>query len=404
MWCCSGMRPLTTARRLRGMRCGSGWLIRGMTGRRVGLLCRGAALPALLRLWVCSMGLRMSLRCGRSTAWEPVNVGLGAGHAAGGRVVPLWLAASRGDGQVIVAVGRSRPTPRRLRGMRFGSGCPIRVRTGRVGLLCRGVARRATSRITDLTNGVTYQFEVQAVNSGGTVVGASHPVTATPAGLPGVPPHFMPSAGDGQVVLGWEAAANNGSRIKRYEIQWRQVSDPAQAWSSWSPVSGGRTARDSTVTGLVNGTAYEFEVRAVNGVGAGEPATQSATPQRPPIFFPDRVSYSVQAGSTLSATLPSAAGAHSYETSGTVPGYVEVNTTTRAITIQPENTHVGEDEFIWRARNPQGTDDLTVHDRGHVAHRDGVCVSVTHVGHDGSNVHRVGEHGSHWLVFITTDA
>ena len=47
-------------------------------------------------------------------------------------------------------------------------------------------------------------------------------------------------------------------------------------------------------------------------------------------------------------------------TSGTVPGYVTVNTTTRAISIQPENTHVGDDSFTWRARNTHGTDDLTV--------------------------------------------
>ena len=52
--------------------------------------------------------------------------------------------------------------------------------------------------------------------------------------------------------------------------------------------------------------------------------------------------------------------ADSYETSGTVPGYVEVNTTTRAITIRPENTHIGDDEFIWRARNTHGSADLTV--------------------------------------------
>ncbi len=87
---------------------------------------------------------------------------------------------------------------------------------------------------------------------------------------------------------------------------------------------------------------------------------QSVTPQGPPTFSQDSVSYSVQAGSTFHETLPSAEGADSYETSGTVPGYVEINKTTRAITIQPENTHVGDDDFIWRARNTHGTDDLTV--------------------------------------------
>ena len=58
--------------------------------------------------------------------------------------------------------------------------------------------------------------------------------------------------------------------------------------------------------------------------------------------------------------MPAAEGAASYETAGTVPGYVTVNTTTRAVSIQPENTHVGDASFTWRARNAHGTDDLTV--------------------------------------------
>ncbi|MDE2741119.1 MAG: fibronectin type III domain-containing protein, partial [Gemmatimonadota bacterium] len=290
--------------------------------------------------------------------------GVGAGEPASdtatpGGPVPLWLTASRGDGQVALEwkIPANAPPIARYE---------VRQRVSDSGqdwsswsVVSGGSTARDTT-IAGLTNGVTYQFEVQAVNSGGTVVGASHPATATPAGLPGVPPDFMPSAGDGQVVLGWEAADANGSLIKRYEVRWR-VAQSGHGWPDWAAVSGGRTARDSTVTGLLNGTEYEFAVRAVNGVGDGEPASDTATPQGPPMFSEDRVSYSVQAGSTFSATLPSAEGAGSYETSGTVPGYVEVNTTTRAIAIQPENPHVGKDEFIWRARNPQGTDDLTVY-------------------------------------------
>ena len=291
--------------------------------------------------------------------------GVGAGEpdsdtaTPGGAVSAMWLTASRGDGQVSLEwtiAANASPVAR----------YEVRQRVSDSGqawsswsVVSGGRTARA-SRITGLTNGVTYQFEVQAVDRRGTVVAASHPATATPAGLPGVPPHFMPSPGDGQMVLRWDAASNNGSRIKRYEVRWR-VAQSGHGWPAWSAVSGGRSARDSTVTGLLNGTAYEFAVRAVNGVGAGASASQSATPQGPPMFSQDSVSYSVQAGSTFPATLPSAAGAHSYETSGTVPGYVEVNTTTRAITIQPENTHVGKDEFLWRARNPQGTDDLTVY-------------------------------------------
>ena len=133
--------------------------------------------------------------------------------------------------------------------------------------------------VMGLTNGKTYQFQVQAIDSEGTSVSVSAIVSATPAGLPAAPPHFMPFPGDRQVLLEWEAAANNGSRITRYEIQWRPVSNPAQDWSSWAEVSGGRSARDTTVTGLTNGQLYEFAVRAVNGVGDGASIAQAAMPR-----------------------------------------------------------------------------------------------------------------------------
>ena len=219
-----------------------------------------------------------------------------------------------------------------------------------------GAARDTT--IAGLLNGTEYEFMVRAVNEKGVPLAASNVVLATPADRPGVPV-LTAAGGDGQVVLDWTAAAAHGSAIVRYEMRGR-VADSGHGWPEWSAVPGGGSARDTTVAGLLNGTEYEFAVRAVNGVGAGVAALDTATPQGPPIFSSDSVSYSVPAGSTAQKTLPAAEGADSYETSGTLPGYVAVNTTTRAITIRPENTHVGDAEFIWRARNPHGTDDLTV--------------------------------------------
>ena len=219
-----------------------------------------------------------------------------------------------------------------------------------------GAARDTT--IAGLLNGTEYEFMVRAVNEKGVPLAASNVVLATPAGRPGVPV-LTALGGDGQVALDWTAAAAHGSVLVRYEMRLR-VADSGHGWPEWSPVPGGSTAQDTTVTGLLNGTEYEFAVRAVNGVGAGVAALDTATPQGPPIFSSDSVSYSVPAGSTAQKTLPAAEGADSYETSGTLPWYVAVNTTTRAITIRPENTHVGDAEFIWRARNPHGTDDLTV--------------------------------------------
>ena len=135
---------------------------------------------------------------------------------------------------------------------------------------------RTTRHMVDgLTNGTAYTFEVWVVNSAGASASAS--VTATPAGVPDAPAHFMHSPGAGQVVLRWEAAPANGSAIERYEVRWR-VANSGHGWPEWATVSGGSTARDSTVTGLTNGAEYEFAVRAVNGVGAGASASQSARP------------------------------------------------------------------------------------------------------------------------------
>ena len=122
--------------------------------------------------------------------------------------------------------------------------------------------------LTGLTNGTTHTFEVRAVNGVGD--GSAARVSATPAGGPGRPGSLSASRGNGRVTLRWSAASSNGSAITRYEYQ--------RGSSNWSTVSGGASARSKTVTGLSNGTKYTFRVRAVNGVGAGSPATVSATP------------------------------------------------------------------------------------------------------------------------------
>ena len=144
-----------------------------------------------------------------------------------------------------------------------------------------------------------------------------------------------------------------------------------------NPVNGTGTityATTSTGGGLkatrtgISGTpttagSYDFTWTATDGVGNTALFTLTLTirsPNDPPAFDEASIEYTVQAGSTVNKTLPAAEGADSYATAGTVPGYVTVNTTTRALSIQPENTHVGDASFTWRARNPHGTDSLTV--------------------------------------------
>ena len=134
------------------------------------------------------------------------------------------------------------------------------------------------STITGLTNGVTYQFEVQAVDSMDAPVAVSHTVSATPAGLPDAP-SFRASPWDGQVVLRWDAANANGSVIARYEVQWR-VANAEHGLAGLVP-RGGRPLSARYYGYGADSMAPSTSLRcgAVNGVGAGASATQSATPQ-----------------------------------------------------------------------------------------------------------------------------
>ena len=136
--------------------------------------------------------------------------------------------------------------------------------------------------VTGLDNGVGHTFEVRAVN----VVGDGPPAaTSTPVTVPGVPASLNATPGDTQVSLDWTApASDGGSAVTGYE--YRVSDDGGTSWSpDWTNVPDGSDAGTDrsdetsfTVTGLDNGVEHTFEVRAVNVVGDGPPASATATP------------------------------------------------------------------------------------------------------------------------------
>ena len=130
-----------------------------------------------------------------------------------------------------------------------------------------------TATIDSLTNGTEYAFEVRAVNAEGE--GEAATATVTPATVPGLPQSLAATPSDGEVVLTWQApASNGGSAVTEYEYRHAEgTSVPDEtAWQSAG------TSLTATVDSLTNGTAYAFEVRAVNAVGDGSAATTAATP------------------------------------------------------------------------------------------------------------------------------
>lgn len=84
---------------------------------------------------------------------------------------------------------------------------------------------------------------------------------------PGVP--RVESVSDGQVVLTWDAPANNGSPITGYTVKASGVNQACPATTC-------------TISGLTNNTEYTFTVTATNDVGESEPSAASA-PARPDV-------------------------------------------------------------------------------------------------------------------------
>ncbi len=84
---------------------------------------------------------------------------------------------------------------------------------------------------------------------------------------PGVP--RVDSVGDGEVVLAWDAPANNGSPITGYTV-------------SASGVDQQCPATTCTITGLTNNQEYTFTVTATNDVGESDPSAASG-PARPDV-------------------------------------------------------------------------------------------------------------------------
>ena len=90
------------------------------------------------------------------------------------------------------------------------------------------------------------------------------------------------------MTLAWTLGDDGGSALTSHQYRQQAAGGSYGAWTA-IPTSGAgeSNATRYTVTGLTNGTAYTFQVRAVNEVGASaESNTASATPAVPPVAGP----------------------------------------------------------------------------------------------------------------------
>lgn len=121
--------------------------------------------------------------------------------------------------------------------------------------------------VTGLTGGVGYTFSVIATNATGSSASSSisNSVTPTAATVPAAPSLVTAVASSGQALVSWTPEANGGRLILDYTV----TSSPGLLTCVTASTS-------CSVTGLTNGTAYTFTVKARNSVGSSSASAASS--------------------------------------------------------------------------------------------------------------------------------
>ena len=140
-----------------------------------------------------------------------------------------------------------------------------------------GVSTGTTATVSPLSNGTAYVFHVRAVNKNGPSEWSAQSAAVTPLAPASAPLVTSVLAGNSQATVSWLTPADNGSAITGYVIQ-----SSSNGGSTWTTTNVG-AVNSALVTGLVNGTAYVFQVAAVTDYGTGifSTVTDPATPLGP---------------------------------------------------------------------------------------------------------------------------
>ncbi len=159
-----------------------------------------------------------------------------------------------------------------------------------------GQIHERSYKVTGLTNDtIAYTFQMRAVNRDGKSSVSNEVVGVTPALVtahdPGIP-SLTVSPGDREVYFTWEHVNDGGSPVK---YQYKKKSGGGNFGSTWTGIPGsafgGIHETSYKVTGLINGTAYTFQLRAVSlldqeGVSDEVSATPAAGPDAPGSLVP----------------------------------------------------------------------------------------------------------------------
>lgn len=126
---------------------------------------------------------------------------------------------------------------------------------------------------TGLDNGMTYSYQVAAMNKYG-IGPRSDIVRAIPVTIPSMCMNLTISEGDGKLSLFWEAPADDGgSPLIGYNL-YRGLSSNDTAL-----IDEGLVITSFIDTNLINGVTYYYAVAAVNTIGEGSKGMINGTPK-----------------------------------------------------------------------------------------------------------------------------
>ena len=186
-----------------------------------------------------------------------------------------------------------------------------------------GQANANSYTVPDLTNGITYTFEVRAANAQGEST-ESNEDSARPATVPDAPTNLTAQAGDRSVTLTWTTPGNGGSAITKHQYREKVGTGAFGNWTNIpNSAEGQANANSYTVSDLTNGIIYTFEVRAVNAQGQSTESNEdSARPilsSYPPLSVSPIAYKTVEQGKLITPIHLSASGGwepYTYSISG----------------------------------------------------------------------------------------
>ncbi|MDD2224835.1 MAG: S8 family serine peptidase [Candidatus Shapirobacteria bacterium] len=95
--------------------------------------------------------------------------------------------------------------------------------------------------------------------------------TVTPVPVPSAPGVLLAVPGDSQVLLSWTGPSDVGSSIIQYQVGYKEsvLGDTEINWTTQVIDTSEINVSNVPVTGLTNGTSYDFRIAAVNQTGLG---------------------------------------------------------------------------------------------------------------------------------------